>query len=92
MSATQVRYKYIVSDNINPGSFGSPYFRRITMRKFCFFSFLSNVVGFSLLLGHIWPTQLGDINGLTLLSALGIILFIPLTYNAAFNPEGTWTD
>jgi len=62
------------------------------MRKFTFFSFLSGVVAWSMLLGHIWPTQLGDINGLTLLSALGIILFIPLTYNAAFDPEGIWKE
>ena len=62
------------------------------MRKFAFFSFLSNVVAWSMLLGHIWPTQLGDINGLTLLSAMIILLLIPLTYNAAFNPKGIWND
>ena len=92
MSATQVRYKYIVSNNINPGRFGAPHFRRITMRKFCFFAYLLNLVAWSLLFGHIWPTQLSDVNGLTLISGMSILLMIPLTYNAAFNPEGTWND
>mgnify|MGYP003129251704 CR=1 FL=1 len=92
MSATQVRYKYVVSNNINPGSFGSPHFWRITMRKFCFFSFLFNLVAWSMLLGHIWPTKLGDINGLTIISGMIILGVIPLTYNAAFNPKKTWID
>jgi len=90
MSAAGIRYKYIVSDNINSGSFGSPHFRRITMRKFTFFILLSGVVAWSMLLGHIWPTKIGDINGLTLCSFFGLITFIPLTYNAAFDPEGIW--
>ena len=93
MSATQVRYKYSVSDNINPGRFGAPHFNeRITMRKFCFFAYLLNLVAWSLLFGHIWPTKLGDVNGLTIISAMIILSCIPLTYNAAFNPRKTWID
>ena len=60
------------------------------MRKFTFFILLSGVVAWSMLLGHIWPTKIGDINGLTLCSFFGLITFIPLTYNAAFDPEGIW--
>mgnify|MGYP003146862670 CR=1 FL=1 len=34
MSATQVRYKYIVSDNNNRGSFGSLTTNEVTMKTF----------------------------------------------------------